>query len=39
MFNNIMLGIFGFLAISFSLILLYAVIDPEPKQKQPNTTK
>lgn len=35
MFDNIILGIFGFLAVSFVGIMLYAVIDPEPKQKQP----
>jgi len=28
MFDNIMLGIFGFLAISFAGIMLYAAIDP-----------
>lgn len=33
MFDTIMLGIFGFLAISFMLILLYAAIDPHFEKK------
>jgi len=33
MFDTIMLGIFGFLAISFAGILLYAAIDPKFDKK------
>ncbi len=32
-FDNIMLGIFGFLAISFAGIMLYIAIDPQFEQK------
>jgi len=33
MFDNIMLGIFGFLAISFAVIMLYAAVDPHFEKK------
>ena len=33
MFNNIMLGIFGFLTISFAVIMLYIAIDPKFEKK------
>lgn len=35
MFNTIMAYMICFLALSFAGIMLFAVIDPEPKQKQP----
>lgn len=37
MFENIMAGIIGFLAVSFALIMLYIAIDPK-FEKSPDKT-